>query len=254
MSTNYSISNIRSDSPESGKVIVYWLGGAGFAFKVAGGEVACIDPYLSDAVERMFGFRRLSLAPIQSEDLRFDYLLFTHDHGDHLDIDSFDTLMKANTGCRIIAPECCGDYLRSKEITCENASPGEKYLSGGIEIDVIKADHGDLCPTAVGYLLKFNERCIYFTGDTAYNGSIMAPIIATAPDIVIPCINGAFGNMNEDEASTLVAQCGVKSAIPSHFWLFAEHGGSPDEFKNQAKAKSPQTQVILLTPGKGYEM
>ena len=46
-------------------VAMWWLGQAGFAFKTPAGKVVFVDPYLSDAVERLFGFKRLSLPPIE---------------------------------------------------------------------------------------------------------------------------------------------------------------------------------------------
>jgi len=103
-------------------------------------------------------------------------------------------------------------------------------------------------------MLKFGGHSLCVTGDTAYTKSMMAPAIASAPDIVIPCINGAFGNLNEEEAATLVAACKARLTIPSHFWLFAEHGGSPNEFRNQVDAKSPETEFVLMTPGRGIEI
>jgi len=33
----------------------WWLGGSGFVFKTQQGTVICIDPYLSNCVEEMFG-------------------------------------------------------------------------------------------------------------------------------------------------------------------------------------------------------
>ncbi len=251
---NYNLKDIQRDLPKEGSVIVYWLGGAGFVFKFATGEVICIDPYLSDCVERMFGFRRLSLAPIQPEDLRFDYLLLTHDHMDHMDVDSFETLVKANPGCHIIAPECCEDFLNSKGIAYKLTYPAITHKCGSIQVEATKADHGELCSSAVGFLMTFANHTLYFTGDTGYNETFMSPIIAAKPDIVIPCINGAYGNLSEDESSTLVAKCQAKTTIPAHFWLFAEHGGNPETFRTQVAAKSPQTQVLLLTPGRGQEI
>ncbi|HOK53076.1 MAG TPA: MBL fold metallo-hydrolase [Armatimonadota bacterium] len=250
----YDISNVKSDFPKHGGVIVYWLGGAGFVFKFAAGETICIDPYLSDVVERLFGFRRLSLPPVSAENLHFDCLLITHDHADHLDIDSFDGLMEANPRCRVIAPDCCADFLKSKQKPFDLASVGAEFSVGSVDIQVAPADHGDLCPSAVGYFLTFNGHRLYFTGDTAFSGSIVLRAVEFAPEIVIPCINGAFGNMDSEDAANLVFQCRAKTAIPSHFWLFAEHGGSPAEFQARAAAKSPETEVMLLTPGRGCEI
>ena len=250
----FDIANIRQDAPDKGNVIVYWLGGAGFAFRFPDGEIICIDPYLSDAAERLFGFRRLSLAPIKASDLTCDLLLFTHDHVDHLDVDSFDALMHANPGCRVLAPESCANFLGSRNAAFEVVSPGTCSQLGDVHIKTVAADHGDLCPDAVGFVLSFHGRPLYFTGDTAFDELRMAKAIEAQPEIVIPCINGAYGNMNETEAAKLAGRCGAKIAIPSHFWLFAEHGGCPATFRDRAKTHATGTEVLLLTPGRGVEV
>ncbi|MHB0997666.1 MAG: MBL fold metallo-hydrolase [Armatimonadota bacterium] len=249
------IHNISIDSPSEGNVLVYWLGAAGFAFKFSTGEIICIDPYLSDYVERMFDFRRLSLPAVDAKDLRFDTLLITHEHGDHLDVDSFDTLMAGNPDCEIIAPPACEGFLLEHNANYIIANPGIIHQSGNISIEVVDADHGDETPDAVGFLIHFGSRKIYFTGDTGYNPSMMKYAIDSKPEIVIPCINGAYGNLNDDESAALVAECEAKVAIPSHFWLFAEHGiGSPGIFKENVEKKSPGTTVHLLTPGRAVEV
>lgn len=40
-----------------GSVSLHWLGQAGFAFETVAGRRVMLDPYLSDACERLFGFR-----------------------------------------------------------------------------------------------------------------------------------------------------------------------------------------------------
>ncbi|MCE5200208.1 MAG: MBL fold metallo-hydrolase [Armatimonadota bacterium] len=251
---HYHISDIRSNVPQTGKVIIYWLGGSGFAFKFADGKVICIDPYLSDAVERLFNFKRLSLSPVSADELKFDTLLITHDHADHLDMDSINALITGNRGCKIIASESSVKALDNIGIAAETTTPGAVFHCGNVDVEVVDADHGELCADAVGFLIKFGGRSIYFTGDTGYNPEMMAKGIAASPEILIPCINGAFGNLTEEEAAGLAAQCSAKVTIPSHFWLFAEHGGSPGAFKDAVSIKSPNTNVILLTPGQGIEV
>lgn len=250
----FDIVNVRQDVPNKAKVIIYWLGGAGFIFKFDHGQIVCVDPYLSDAAERLFGFKRLSLAPLKAGGLACDLLFFTHDHVDHLDIDSLDDIVKAKPGCRVLASASCVDFLKSKKVAYEVVSPGKLSQLGQITIKTVAADHGDLCPSAVGFVISFTGRNIYFTGDTAFNSNLMAEAIDDKPEIIIPCINGAYGNMNETEAAMLASKCEARIAIPSHFWLFAEHGGCPATFRDSLKVHAPSTVLLLLTPGRGVEV
>ena len=47
------------------------------------------------------------------------------------------------------------------------------------------------------------------------------------PDILIAPINGAFGNMNDEQATDFCEIIMPKLMIPCHFWNFAEHGENP---------------------------
>ena len=98
-----NLKDISQHVPGRNQVLVYWLGGAGIVFKFDDGYTICIDPYLSNAVERLYGFKRLHPAPISADKLNFDALLITHEHEDHLDIDSFEELMKNNPASKVVA-------------------------------------------------------------------------------------------------------------------------------------------------------
>ena len=131
-----NLENIRNDSPASGKVIIYWLGGAGFVFKFADGQIICIDPYFSDLSERLSGpgqFRRLTLAPTTADKIRFDTLLFSHEHADHMDTDSFDEMSAANKDAAIFGPACCAEFLDSKEVGWTQVEPGQSGKGCGVE-------------------------------------------------------------------------------------------------------------------------
>ncbi|MBM4156167.1 MAG: hypothetical protein FJ221_14250 [Lentisphaerae bacterium] len=60
-----------------------WLGQSGYLLE-GGGVRLAIDPYLSDAVERAQGLKRLVPPPCTVAELAPDVLLITHDHLDHL--------------------------------------------------------------------------------------------------------------------------------------------------------------------------
>ena len=249
----FDVKNVRQDSPAKGQILVYWLCGAGYVFKFSDGQILCVDPYLSDSCERLTDglFRRISLAPLTPEELHFDLLLLTHDHGDHLDEDSFDGFLKANSRCRILAAECCAEFLAGKKASHEIVKPGDVSTAGEISVETVHADHGEICPTAVGFVIRASGRSIYLTGDTGYTQAIVDQAVAIQPKILVACINGAYGNLDEKQAATLAAKCGAKMVIPDHFGLFIPHGGCPRRFSEHLKQISPQAEVVTLTPGRG---
>jgi L-ascorbate 6-phosphate lactonase len=252
-----NLENIRNYGCPAGKVIIHWLGGAGFVFKFANGQIICIDPYLSDFAERMHNdgtFRRITLAPVTPDKIRFDAILFSHEHGDHMDVDAFDEMSAANKAAAIFAPVCCAEFLDSKGVGWTKVAPGQSLKFGEITIDVVDCNHGDDSPDAVAFLIKFDGRTVYFVGDSCFDRKIMQPIADTQPDILLPPINGAYGNLNEKEAANLAKMCNSKFVIPCHFGLFMEHGGCPRRFAEALAETAPGAQIVVLTPGRGIEI
>jgi len=100
-----------AEVPEA-SVRLWWLGQAGFAFKTPSGRIVFADPYLSDAVERLHGFKRLSLAPLAAGHVRADIVVLTHEHTDHLDPDALPVITRNNPQCRFAGPDGCREGLR----------------------------------------------------------------------------------------------------------------------------------------------
>ena len=234
--------------------MIFWLGGAGFLIKYPDSFSICIDPYLSDSVEKLCGFKRIHQSPIIADALRFDALFITHEHPDHLDEDIIDILISRNQNAAIYAPKSCDKIFDSHGIKYVSVSAGQKMNVNDLKITVIEADHGNLSPFAVGYVFEKSGHIIYLTGDTGNNEIIFQTAINCRPDIVLPCINGAYGNLNEQQAAQLVARCNPAHAIPMHFGLFKEHGGDAKKFKTLVTKTSVKTKVHILAPSEGVEI
>lgn len=247
----YNLRSIRQDAVINGKMLIYWLGGYGFAVKFDNGRIVCLDPYLSDCVERIAGFRRLSLPPIEANELQADIYLITHDHPDHLDEDSLKTILNSNPGINVIVGKSCTKVVEKEAKVFTVLGAGETTQADELTITAVPADHGELCPDAIGFIIKYKGRGLYFTGDTSLNYSMLKPAIQSRPEIIVPCINPAFGNLGEKGAAELSARCESKLAVPAHFGLFAEHGGDAELFREELRKIAPNCQTLLLTPGRG---
>ncbi len=71
---------------------------------------------------------------------------------------------------------------------------------------------------------------VYHTGDTAYRPQQFQPAIQMGADILLPCINGAYGNMDWREAAQLTELVAPRVVMPTHFWMFVEQNGDPGKF------------------------
>ena len=66
------------------KMNIRWIGQSGYILS-DGNTTVCIDPYLSDAVNRVAGRKRLVPCVISPENVCADAIICTHNHLDHLD-------------------------------------------------------------------------------------------------------------------------------------------------------------------------
>ncbi len=231
---------IKNDRPEKGTAHLYFMGQAGFILKASDGFTLAYDIYLSDCCEREFGFKRLMPFLLEPDELVFDAVICSHGHYDHFDKDSVPAFMN-NAGTHIYLTKCGMDELERLNVAYDTAegrvhlikAGDSAELGGCIKCDFVYCDHGPDTPYAVGTVINVEGKRIYALGDTSYREEIINDI-TKSPDYAILPINGAFGNMNETEAAFMAKKLGAGCSVPSHFWNFAEHGGNPYVFMQEA--------------------
>lgn len=246
--------NLRQES--TAEVGIHFLGQAGFLFLTPNGKRIVIDAYLSDAAQRLFGFKRMVPAVIAPNEIQADLWLSTHEHIDHLDVDVLPILYQDKNTKFIGAPDCKKYYqeLGFDDSRYNVLAEGEQWCDGEVQIRAIFADHGELAPEAIGLLIEFSGIRIYHTGDTAFRPDQILASLDSAVDIMIAPINGTYGNMNAKEACQLAQLIKPTYLIPAHFWMFVEHvteggAGDPATFLQEAKLLLDQSQPYVMAPG-----
>ena len=245
--------NILSARP--GQTTLFSVGQAGYLIKSSAGQLLGIDLYLSDCVERLegrIGFKRLLPKILSPYDLELDCLIATHPHFDHFDFDSVPEIMAngrtrlfASTGCEALVRE-----LRMKNDGITYIKPGETCECGDFLLHFVGCDHGAGAPDAVGVVVEVDGKLIYEAGDTCLRLDRAEEYRAFGqPDVMIAPINGAFGNLNEEECARLAAALSPKLTIPCHYGMFASHGGNTGLFMEKMKELCPDLSYTILTQG-----
>jgi L-ascorbate 6-phosphate lactonase len=104
----------------------------------------------------------------------------------------------------------------------------------------------------VALVLDFGGVRVMATGDTSWRPVLFKPLYDLKPDVVLPAINGVFGNMNHVDAARLVSEAKPRIAIPCHFWTLAEQGGGdPAGFIHACATMCPDVKAMLVRPGEG---
>ena len=243
-----------------GRTHLFFVGQAGFIVKNKIGALFGLDIYLSDCVERIegnIGFKRLQPKILDATDLVFDVLVTTHPHVDHFDIDSVP-ILTSNPRTRLFASTDCKyevERLKMKEDRIRYVVPGDTYSDLDFSQQFINCDHGTGAPDAFGVILTVDDKRICFAGDTCLRLDRIDEYLRCGEiDVLIAPINGAYGNLNEEDCAKLCSAIKPKLTIPCHFGMFAAHGGSPHRFIQMMSQTYPESNYLIMTPGEGIEL
>jgi len=254
-----SLSNIINNS-ERGKTWLFWTGQAGFIIKSPNGKLIGIDLYLSECVESVeghTGYHRLMPQILGYDELEFDVLVATHHHRDHFDIDAMAFLMAGRKTQLFCARDCMEDVktLDIDEYRVTFVMPGDHHVACDFDIHFIHSDHGAAAPEEVGVLLTVDGKTILEVGDTSLHLDWKEEYLSEGPlDVLIAPINGAYGNLNEQEHVELTRLLRPELTVPCHFGMFASHGGLPGLWKELLDEQLPAQKYKLFTQGEGIEL
>lgn len=229
---------------------ITFLGQAGFAIETKGGTRIAVDPYLSDCVERIDGFKRLCPKVVDPSQEVFDYVITTHWHWDHYDVDAVPQLMANGETFLLAARDCAEQAAGIPDARKRFLDEGDSCQADGILVRAVFCDHGDAAPLAIGLVLEFDDLKVYIAGDTCLRLDKVPEIAAHGPfDVMIAPINGAFGNLSEVDAARLCQAHRPRVFIPCHYWMFAEQHGDPGLLKSVTAELAPGQRVYLMRPG-----
>lgn len=208
---------------------IRWIGQSGYILYDGKTEI-CIDPYLSNVVDRIAGRGRMVKAPLLPEELKSDVVVCTHNHLDHVDIDAIPLMDKKNM--LFLAPTDAKEQLTECGVTkYEPFDEGKAFKTGDFELKAVFADHS---VPAVGVIVKHSGITMYFSGDTEYNKKL-EDLKEYSIDIMFICINGKLGNMNVDDAVKLTKIINPKVAIPTHYGMFESNTENPENYTSGLK-------------------
>ena len=162
-----------------------------------------------------------------------DYIFITHDHYDHLDIQSLKNIAKEET--IVVMPtsiplEKLEPVIRKEQII--GVCPNEQYCIDGINIHTIPSyninkDFHKKTYNWVGYIIELNQEKIYVSGDTDF----IEEIKNVKCDIALIPIGGTY-TMNSIEAAKLINTIKPKYVIPTHYGTIIGEKKDGENFKN----------------------
>ena len=144
-----------------------------------------------------------------------DYIFITHDHYDHLSIDDINKVINEDT--IIVGTESCFKSLEEFDNNKVKVKPNNKYLVGNLNFQTVasyntnKLYHPEKNEW-VGYLIDFNNKKYFITGDTDINKENKQ----IKCDVLLLPVGGVY-TMDYKEAAILTNLIKPKLAIPTHY-------------------------------------
>lgn len=242
------------------------LGQSGFRFHI-GGSTIYIDPYLSDGVEKIEGELYRRQIPIWKPPQLVndaDWVLITHSHLDHCDLETLLPISSASQGCRFVGPNEVCSYLQRNGISSDRlvSAPARWFeLTPDIHIHATPAAHPEIEADSdgywrcLGYILECNGKRIYHSGDTSLVSALIEFVDQFKPiDVAFLPINesnyfreklGIIANMGMRDAFGFAQALGVNKLVPMHWDMFLPNSVFREEIELYYKLSKPSFELII---------
>lgn len=230
------LEEIKNTTPAPGMVALWYIGQMGVIVKGAGLTV-CLDPMLSDLGEGGVSVRNYSWPFEPGELTGVDYVICSHDHADHINMETLLPLYQANPGTKFIVPAPTASVLTQGGIAPEAVLGAKEKRSirlaenaavcpvAAAHEEYVTDENGDQC--CLSYVLDLNGISLFHGGDTVVTEQLIADVQEQG-GIQVAClpINGVdterhrrdiIGNMDPRDAAFFAQQIGADLVIPMHY-------------------------------------
>jgi len=210
-------------------------------FQVTRGDVSLVfDPFFSGN----------PINKTKPEDVKCNYILVSHAHGDHLG-DALDIAKR--TGATIISTNEIAVVAGEKGCKSHGMHIGGKHPFEFGSVKITPAFHGSGIAGghACGFLVDFYGKKIYFAGDTSLFGDMEYIGRSNIEYALLPI--GDNYTMGIDDAVEAVGLLKPKTVIPMHYNTWPLIAQDPQVFKKLAEEKY-NAKVIIINPGESIEI
>jgi L-ascorbate metabolism protein UlaG (beta-lactamase superfamily) len=216
---------------------ITFLGHSAFYMEGEKGKLV-IDPFLTGN----------PVAQKKPEELKVDFVLLTHGHGDHIG-DAVD-IAQANSAT-IIAPFELANYCAEQGVDVHPMHIGgaRQFPFGKVKLTI--AHHGSAAPDGTytgnpcGFLITMDGKIFYHPGDTGlfYDMKLIGEM--NNIDVAVLPIGDNF-TMGVDDAVKATEFLQPKMVIPMHFKTFDVIDVEPGDFVSKVKALGFNSEILAV--------
>ena len=200
------------------------------------GTTILIDPFLDDN----------PTSPVKSKDVKADYIIITHAHGDHIG-DSIP-IAKANDAMIITNFEIA-NWCGEQGVTVHPLHIGGAHDFPFGKVKLTQAFHGSSFPDGsyggmpAGVLITVEGKTVFHSGDTGLFSDMKLIGEMNPIDVAMIPIGDNF-TMGLDDAVKAVEFLNPKKVIPMHYKTFDVIDVDPNEFVLRVKNQGIEALVL----------
>lgn len=210
-----------------------------------GGKHIIVDPFIT---------ANEMASHIDISQLKADYILITHAHGDHiLDVEA----IAKNTGATIVSNAEIAGYYEKKGFTCHPMNHGGSWNFDFGKVKYVNAVHSSSFPDGTyggnqgGFVIEGEHKNIYIAGDTALTYDMKLIPLRTKLDLAILPLGSNF-TMDVEDAIIASDFLECDKVLGYHYDTFGyikiDHDDAKKKFYDKGK------DLMLLEIGEALEL
>jgi L-ascorbate metabolism protein UlaG (beta-lactamase superfamily) len=238
---------------------IHWFGQNSFALKDASGTIVQVDPYFPrERPPDRFVHAR---PPLLEAALRTDFVLLTHNHGDHTCLETLGRIRAAYPEVRCVGPVESIAALEKAGFpsSCLTVvAAGQRVSLGSMAVNAVWSKpagglpQDGIAPPDVqhlGYVIEAGGTRVYVSGDLvntfAEHEFLLQPIRQLAPDLGLITLHPTEGEFPTFEgAAKMAVSLGLKAVAPAHYACFTSRTYDPHAWAAHLPAAGPALWVI----------
>ena len=262
------LQEIQDTQLPDGLLSLWYIGQMGMVVKWKG-HILCLDPVLGTMPGPDGEDRRNYSVPFRSEELKAEYVLCTHAHGDHMHRETLVGMAQANPQLKVILPWSLVETARGFGI------PQVQLLGACQDQELVLGDEIRITPVAtahetyrwdaeghsetLGYLIRLGCHLLFHSGDTIVTPRLVAALRkAGGVDVAMLPINGRdlarnqrniVGNMNAREACWFAGEIGADLTVPLHYDMIDGNQEDPLIFAAYMERYAPAKKYHIFRLG-----
>lgn len=191
---------------------------------------------------------------IDIDQIRCDYILISHGHGDH--VADAERIARNNNAVIVAAYEVAA-WFEAKGLKVHHMNTGGQHTFGSVRVKCTHAAHSSVLPDGtyggnpMGFLVSSGDKTIYYSGDTALHTDMQLIGNYAKPERAFLCIGDNF-TMGVDDGVIASEFIRCNNITAMHFDTFPpiriDHASAQKKFEQAGRT------LTIPEIGKTYEI